>query len=1210
MDSTNVEHNLLFALMALKMGLIDNESMVAALNDWSAGRDRSVGHLLVGRQAVNEARLFLVKQTCTELLDAHHGDSHQAMLSLRLPAGLVETNLPRIESADLRAALAGLEGTQNGSGSIAAVDPLKTEFDPALAASGSPTRPPRSDRHVSAASGPGPGQPTVDRSAATVAATGEWPTGPATEPGGAPTLRPGNGTEPGSVRPSSDLFAEPPAAGAGGTVSFRTAGGLEPTVDLPVTQPIAGDAVPATVDVGGLSQGASIAAERAQGAAAPAPVRYRSLRPHAKGGLGEVFVALDEELGREVALKEIQGRHVNHPESRARFLIEAEVTGGLEHPGIVPVYGLGKYPDGRPYYAMRFIRGRTLKEAIDDFHDSQDRGQDPGERTLELRALLNRLIDVCNAMAYAHTRGILHRDIKPANIMLGGFGETLVVDWGLAKPLDQPETKSEPGLGPLRPLSAGSSGTGTMYGSTVGTPNFMSPEQAAGEHDRLGPVSDVYSLGATLYCILAGRPPFHEPQIGLVLSKVRQGKFPRPREVNRQVPPALEAICLTAMALRPDDRYPTARALADDLEHWLADEPVSVYREPWTARLARWARRHKTLVASAAALVLTALVALSIGTVLIHREQARTEANFRLARDSVDEMLSRLGEVELADVPQMEPVRRTMLRKALEFYQTFLEMRGGDRSIRHHTGRANLRVGDIEEMLGDYAAAEAAYDRAIGLLAARERPGDAGVRRDLAIAHHNRGVLLKKSNRFTEAENALKEADRLRKELVAADPDDPDAERDERDTVYQLGTVLARLGRVDEVKAAYDAAVDTERKLAAAHPDRPDYPRKLGRYLNNRGILLRTNRADRRPAEASFRQALELQQPLADRSPTVAGLQWERARTTSNLAGTLLETQGAAQAIPVYRDALARLKQLADDFPSVPDYQNELAMASFNLGMALSLEASRHETDPAAPRPLITEAKARLDDAVAIYRRLIQPEQFPHRPDFRQRLAQAENRRAVLLNRSGSAQDADARFRDAVGVLEGLVEQFPQVPEYRSDLGAALQYLATNQLSLNQHSEAVRLLERSITEQRVALHSSPANPDFRTFLLEAYRVLNTALCERKESGDHAQLAEAADALDRLLPGEATAAFRSALMLDASAVMAASDPTVGEAARKHLLETRTDLALERLKQAIKDGARVGPGALDRPNFSAIRARHPETLEMLRKTLEARAQPKVG
>jgi serine/threonine protein kinase len=373
-------------------------------------------------------------------------------------------------------------------------------------------------------------------------------------------------------------------------------------------------------------------------------VRYRILRPHAKGGLGEVFVAEDTELGRSVALKEIQNRYADDQVSRDRFVREAEITGGLEHPGIVPVYGLGSYADGRPFYAMRFIKGDNLKAAIKQFHEIRDLadewwvGQPEGIRrralplrvasrrrfdSLEFRQLLRRFVDVSNAVAYAHSRGVLHRDLKPGNIMLGKYGETLVVDWGLAKPTGRSDASpTDPDAdATLQPRSGGEC-SATIMGQALGTPAYMSPEQASGKLDELGPATDIYSLGATLYELLTGTVPFPE----FDLDAVQKGRFPPPRQVNPRVPQSLAAVCLKAMALKPADRYTSAPALAEEVERWLADKPVTAWAEPWGTRLRRWVRKHHTLVTTCAALLILGTVGLTAGLYLVNAEKNRAEA--------------------------------------------------------------------------------------------------------------------------------------------------------------------------------------------------------------------------------------------------------------------------------------------------------------------------------------------------------------------------------------------------------------------------------------------------------------------------------------------------------------------------------------------------------------------------------------------------------
>ena len=207
---------------------------------------------------------------------------------------------------------------------------------------------------------------------------------------------------------------------------------------------------------------------------------------------------------------------------------------------------------------------------------------------------------------------MLHRDIKPGNVIIGKHGETLVVDWGLAKSLGRVEPGSGAGAGERTLVPSSASGSAeTLHGSALGTPAYMSPEQAGGDLERLGAWSDVYSLGSTLFCLLTGKPPYEGDDVGEILRKVQRGEFEPPRRLDPSIDKALEAICKKAMALKPEDRYSSCRALAEDIERWMADEAVSAWAEPWTRTTLRWLTRHRTGVTGAAVALLAGVVGLS-----------------------------------------------------------------------------------------------------------------------------------------------------------------------------------------------------------------------------------------------------------------------------------------------------------------------------------------------------------------------------------------------------------------------------------------------------------------------------------------------------------------------------------------------------------------------------------------------------------------------
>lgn len=361
--------------------------------------------------------------------------------------------------------------------------------------------------------------------------------------------------------------------------------------------------------------------------------RYTIQSHLAKGGLGTVFIAEDCELRREVALKFILDRYTNDADCLASFRSEREITARMQHPGIVPVYGVGQLVNGRPFYAMRYIKGRSLKEATAEFY-SRTNDLPSGERAIEFHKLLTSFVAACHTVAYAHNRHVINRDLKPDHIMLGRYGETLVVDWGLAMRVAPPAANSEPNANTVLadPTTSNSSGGG------AGTLLFMSPEQAAGAIS-LTPPTDIYSLGATLFVVLTGRLPF--PTTGSaheIRQKIIRGDFRSPREVNPTCAKPLDAICLKAMANKIEDRYPTAEALAADIERYLADQPVSVLSDTRGEAVLRWARRNRgAALTGLAALVTLMILAMVASFALLrssneandsHRSSLHTSATF------------------------------------------------------------------------------------------------------------------------------------------------------------------------------------------------------------------------------------------------------------------------------------------------------------------------------------------------------------------------------------------------------------------------------------------------------------------------------------------------------------------------------------------------------------------------------------------------------
>ncbi|XZE56339.1 protein kinase domain-containing protein [Planctomycetaceae bacterium SH139] len=778
--------------------------------------------------------------------------------------------------------------------------------------------------------------------------------------------------------------------------------------------------------------------ERKQGSSPPAnsgsdapqsPGRFSIVRPHAKGGLGEVYVALDHELNRQVALKEIQSDYAFRESSRNRFIAEAEITGGLEHPGIVPVYGLGTYDDGRPYYAMRLIKGQSMAEAALRFHQQHPPRSSQDYLSSTFRELLRRFIDVCNSIEYAHARGVLHRDLKPGNIMLGKYGETLVVDWGLAKTMERRSNipaEAEASEEDTLRLSSGSDVAHTAMGQVLGTLAYISPEAASGDIESIGVASDVYCLGGTLYFLLTGSAP-HKGSSTEVLEAVKSGRFCPPQQVNPHVPKALAAICLKAMHREAPQRYSGAQALSKDIEAWLADEPVSACRDPLAARFSRVVRKNRELFAASTVFALLLLVGTVVTSLLLSQKNQDLKTAYGVANDNLRyaEEQRNLAEeqagsarkmaltiTELAEKKLSESNSETTYRESLmdSAYALFKDSHDRDPKAENVSfDLANIArlTANVKGLLNKYPEALALIEESITLQTQLERDDPAA---DLYLAHSYRdqGSFAKASGDLTLAATAFDNALTLLRALNS---------EDEADAEIQLlqGTMdIERVGLAIEM-------LDDDQALSSA-----------------------------KQAEQLFLQRVAGEQPQV--------LDFVFANMAAYRHGqALYRLNNPAAGREIYQRAIERGEQWLERFPTI---NLENVQARLHLYFA---------TDLAKLEPLADDAAKLADEAIRRYQKMLTA---GGGTKHRYYVARAQQTRANIALRENDTAAAQTGWSDALANLR-LVLAEKETADYFAALASLLRDQAEYHTGEGAPITARELLEQAVDAQRAALEQSP-----------------------------------------------------------------------------------------------------------------------------------------
>ena len=819
---------------------------------------------------------------------------------------------------------------------------------------------------------------------------------------------------------------------------------------------------------------------------------YEILEVLGQGGMGAVYKARQRSLNRIVALKMIRDGSLASADDRERFRIEAEAAARLQHPNIVQIFEVGER-DSMPFLALEYVAGGSLARKLHG-------------RPWPPRQAAGLVETLARAIHYAHEQGIVHRDLKPANILL-----TVDEDTGRQGDRETSRQGEESGEGDkgtgglkdkktMRPgenkrprvlvsLSVSpkiadfglakimrEDGSGmTQTGTFLGTPSYAAPEQVAGRIHELGPRTDVYSLGAILYELLSGRPPFQGASVLETLDQVRSQEPVPPSRLGNKLPRDLETICLKCLQKDQRKRYASAAFLADDLGRFQQGHAIVARPVGRVERLYKLARRKPAATMAVVAVVVLAIVGW-VSAITQQGLRRQAEANLARALEAVDAMLTRVADVDLADVPQMEPVRKKLLEEARTFLESFLKERGDDPTVRFLAAKAYSRLGDIQGLMEEYGAAQESYGNALTLLRKMDR-GPAETRQELARSLDHVGVLLKSLDRLDEAKQSLEESVDLRQELVEEFVGPPEFQRDLANALHDLATVFAR--RPEQRATAremYERALAWQEKLANAHPDQPDYRRDQARTLNDLGNLLWTvkfpitslsfdtsrtgspdtnirwtakmssaDKAQLKAAEKPFLQAIQLEEKLVENYPDVPTYRRDLAQTWNNLGGCLYSAGRYAEATKTYRESLELTRRLANDFPKVPIYRQGLAATYGNLGTSLEDLARSAEAEDAYRTALALRLQLARD--------------FRGKPEHRHKLALAHCDLGSLLSITHGLLEAEIHLRKAVHILKELAHGGGAL--YQSDLGWAYHCLGQAmglQATAVEHRDAVEIV--------------------------------------------------------------------------------------------------------------------------------------------------------